>query len=175
SSPSPPPLFSTPFNASPTLSGTPSAPSSQIHASLLGPGKAVVSFDTMKMCDSLQEAGFSKAQAQTVLRVLVAGMEECTLRSTAMIATRRDLLDLKSDLSERLFGSTMRFDVAQRHNKEVIERDLQSLRSDVNASIHAEIQKIEREMSNLEKVLTDRHLTRRELMEQRVSVLQVAW
>jgi hypothetical protein len=37
-------------------------------------------------------------------------------------------LDLKSDLSERLFGSTMRFDVAQRHNKEVIERDLQSLR-----------------------------------------------
>lgn len=49
------------------------------------------------------------------------------------------------------------------------------IRSDVNASIHAEIQKIEREMSNLEKVLTDRHLTRRELMEQRVSVLQVAW
>ena len=36
-----------------------------------------------------------------------------------------------------------------------------------------EYQKLEKELSNMEKVLTDRHLTRRELMEQRVSVLQV--
>lgn len=47
------------------------------------------------------------------------------------------------------------------------------LRSEFKASIHAEYQKLEKEMSNVEKVLTDRHLTRRELMEQRVSVLQV--
>jgi hypothetical protein len=46
----------------------------------------------------------------------------------AQIATRRDLLDLKSELSEKLFSSTMRFDVAQRHSKEVIEKDLTSVR-----------------------------------------------
>ena len=46
-------------------------------------------------------------------------------------------------------------------------------RSEFKASIHVEYQKLEKELSNMEKVLTDRHLTRRELMEQRVSVLQV--
>lgn len=144
----------------------------QTPASVLGPGKAVVSFDTYKVAESLQEAGFSKGQAEAILRVVVAGMEESTLKSTAMIATRRDLLDLKTELSEKLFSSTMRFDVAQRHSKEVIEKDLMSVRSEFKASIHAEYQKLEKEMSNVEKVLTDRHLTRRELMEQRVSVLQ---
>ena len=44
------------------------------------------------------------------------------------IATRRDLLDLKAELSEKVFNSTMRFDISQRHTKEMFERDLLSVR-----------------------------------------------
>jgi len=38
-----------------------------------------------KVAESLQEAGFSKGQAEVILQVVVAGMEESTLKSTAMV------------------------------------------------------------------------------------------
>ena len=43
--------------------------------------------------------------------IVVAGMEESTLRSTALIATKRDLVDLKQELAEKVFNSSMKFDI----------------------------------------------------------------
>ncbi len=55
--------------------------------------------------------GFSKRQAEVVVGIVVAGMEESTLRSTALIATKRDLVDLKQELAEKVFNSSMKFDI----------------------------------------------------------------
>lgn len=66
----------------------------------------------------------------------------------------------------------MRVDISQRHTKEVFEKDMLSLKGDILAKTHLEVQRLEKELVSIEKSLTDRHMTRRELTEQRVTVLQ---
>lgn len=95
-------------------------------------------------------------------------------------------MDLKSELGERTFNSTMKYgaylevvewpwsrgskkrpddcgaslfaarcdpraDIAQRHYKELVEKDIASVRSDMRSLQSAELQRIEKEMAQVEK------------------------
>jgi hypothetical protein len=50
------------------------------------------------------------------------------------VCAQADLLALNSELGEKTFNATMRFDIAQRHMKEIMTKDLQNLKSDLLAA-----------------------------------------
>ncbi|KAE8900130.1 hypothetical protein PF005_g14214 [Phytophthora fragariae] len=108
-------------------------------------------FDTHKVVKSLQENGFSVDQSEAILQVMKDAMADSLEAQSRILATKSEHVELKAELSERVFNSTLKFDIAQRHSRELLERDFNTLKQDIRMLEKIDFDKIRMEIAELEK------------------------
>lgn len=108
-------------------------------------------FDTHHVVKSLQEKGFSVAQSEAILDVMKDAMADSLVAQARILATKSEHVELKAELSERVFNSTLKFDIAQRHSRELLERDFNTLKQDIRMLEKIDFDKIRMEIAELEK------------------------
>uniref|UniRef100_M4BI08 DUF1640 domain-containing protein n=1 Tax=Hyaloperonospora arabidopsidis (strain Emoy2) TaxID=559515 RepID=M4BI08_HYAAE len=99
-------------------------------------------FDTHHVVKRLQDKGFSTDQSEAILCVMKGAMAD-SLQAQSRI--------LRAELSERVFNSTLKFDIAQRHSRELLERDFNTLKQDIRMPEKIDFDKIRMEIAELEK------------------------
>lgn len=108
-------------------------------------------FDTHNVVKSLQERGFSDDQSEAILQVMKDAMADSLEAQARILATKSEHVELKAELSERVFNSTLKFDIAQRHSRELLERDFNTLKQDIRMLEKIDFDKIRMEIAELEK------------------------
>ncbi|KAJ0404600.1 hypothetical protein P43SY_005558 [Pythium insidiosum] len=108
-------------------------------------------FDTHHVVRRLQDHGFSPEQAEAILEVMKDSMAESLDAQARVLATKSEHVELKAELSERVFNSTLKFDIAQRHMRELLERDFNNLKQDIRMLEKMDFDKIRVEIAELEK------------------------
>ncbi|KAK1931028.1 hypothetical protein P3T76_013617 [Phytophthora citrophthora] len=108
-------------------------------------------FDTHNVVKSLQERGFSDGQSEAILQVMKDAMADSLEAQARILATKSEHVELKAELSERVFNSTLKFDIAQRHSRELLERDFNTLKQDIRMLEKIDFDKIRMEIAELEK------------------------
>eukprot|EP00611_Tribonema_gayanum_P006199 TRINITY_DN1548_c0_g1_i2.p1 TRINITY_DN1548_c0_g1~~TRINITY_DN1548_c0_g1_i2.p1 ORF type:complete len:247 (+),score=66.05 TRINITY_DN1548_c0_g1_i2:53-742(+) len=125
-------------------------------------------FDTYEFVKALEDSGLTRDQAVAIMQHVKAAVAEATAQHTEFLVTKQDLVNLHSDLGEKTFNATMKFDIAQRHMREIHQKDMQNLRADLLAADQANIGVLQTELANMERA----SLRRREMDEQRYAALQ---
>ena len=69
----------------------------------------------------------SRIQSEAIVGALHDSISESQTRVTDLFASKAELLAIKSELGERVFNSQLKFDVSQRHQRELAEKELQNL------------------------------------------------
>ncbi|KAG3091720.1 hypothetical protein PI124_g14889 [Phytophthora idaei] len=108
-------------------------------------------FDTHNVVKSLQGKGFSTDQSEAILQVMKDAMADSLEAQARILATKSEHVELKAELSERVFNSTLKFDIAQRHSRELLERDFNTLKQDIRMLEKIDFDKIRMEIAELEK------------------------
>ncbi|KAG6622456.1 NADH dehydrogenase [Phytophthora cinnamomi] len=108
-------------------------------------------FDTHNVVTSLQERGFTVDQSEAILQVMKDAMADSLEAQSRILATKSEHVELKAELSERVFNSTLKFDIAQRHSRELLERDFNTLKQDIRMLEKIDFDKIRMEIAELEK------------------------
>uniref|UniRef100_H3GFL8 DUF1640 domain-containing protein n=1 Tax=Phytophthora ramorum TaxID=164328 RepID=H3GFL8_PHYRM len=118
-------------------------------------------FDTHHVVKSLQEKGFTVDQSESILQVMKDAMADSLEAQSRILATKSEHVELKAELSERVFNSTLKFalltvgigrtDIAQRHSRELLERDFNTLKQDIRMLEKIDFDKIRMEIAELEK------------------------
>ncbi|KDO29706.1 hypothetical protein SPRG_05657 [Saprolegnia parasitica CBS 223.65] len=111
----------------------------------------VYPFDSHKFVTQLQYQGFSAEQAEAVLDAFKSTMAESLEMQHTGLATKADHLTLKSELSERVFNTTLKFDIAQRHMKEILDRDFNNLKQEIRIIEKGDFDKVLAEIMQVEK------------------------
>jgi phage FluMu protein gp41 len=110
-----------------------------------------IQFDTHRVVKRLQEHGFSAEQSEAILEVITVSMSDTLDAQARLLATKSEHVELKAELSERVFNSTLKFDIAQRHMRELLERDFNNLKQDIRMLEKIDFDKIRVEIAELEK------------------------
>uniref|UniRef100_K3WEB9 DUF1640 domain-containing protein n=1 Tax=Globisporangium ultimum (strain ATCC 200006 / CBS 805.95 / DAOM BR144) TaxID=431595 RepID=K3WEB9_GLOUD len=108
-------------------------------------------FDTHRVVKRLQEQGFSAEQSEAILDVMKDAMADSLDAQSRILATKSEHVELKAELSERVFNSTLKFDIAQRHMRELLERDFNNLKQDIRMLEKIDFDKIRVEIAEIEK------------------------
>ncbi|KAI9908156.1 hypothetical protein PsorP6_016217 [Peronosclerospora sorghi] len=108
-------------------------------------------FDTHHVVKTLQNKGFRTDQAEAILDVMKDAMDDSLEAQSRILATKSEHIQLKAELSERVFNSTLKFDIAQRHSRELLERDFNTLKQDIRMLEKIDFDKIRKELTELEK------------------------
>ncbi|CCI49709.1 hypothetical protein ABG067_006255 [Albugo candida] len=112
---------------------------------------AALTFDTHRVVKRLQEEGFPPRQAEGILEVIKDSMSDSLEMQARILATKAEHVQLRAELSERVFNSTLKFDIAQRHMRELLERDFNNLKQDIRMLEKMDFDKIRMEVAELEK------------------------
>lgn len=128
-----------------------------------GPG-----FDTYAFVAELEQAGLSREQSVAIMKQVTLAVKDGVRLESELLATKSDLLKVQSDLGEKFFNSSMKLDFALRHNKEIMVKDLQSLRADLMAADQTDSISITKDLAEMERA----SLRRREQDEQRFAAIQ---
>ncbi|KAJ8563945.1 hypothetical protein ON010_g7402 [Phytophthora cinnamomi] len=96
-------------------------------------------------------AGFTVDQSEAILQVMKDAMADSLEAQSRILATKSEHVELKAELSERVFNSTLKFDIAQRHSRELLERDFNTLKQDIRMLEKIDFDKIRMEIAELEK------------------------
>ncbi|CBJ48595.1 conserved unknown protein [Ectocarpus siliculosus] len=140
-------------------------------------------FDTYRFVTELERAGVPKGQAVMIMEQVLLAISEANTRQIALVATKQDLLSLQSEINEKVFSSTLRYDpaapsiqsetirrvlvgrcgcvsdLAQRHLKELMQRDLMQVKADVRSEEKFDFAKLHDEITELEKRVFQRRET----------------
>ncbi|KAF1332486.1 Nadh dehydrogenase, partial [Globisporangium splendens] len=118
-------------------------------------------FDTHRVVKRLQEQGFSAEQSEAILDVMKDAMADSLDAQSRVLATKSEHVELKAELSERVFNSTLKFGtdlvallfiyIAQRHMRELLERDFNNLKQDIRMLEKIDFDKIRVEIAEIEK------------------------
>ena len=60
-------------------------------------------------------------------------------------------MDAKSELREQVFNNTLKFELGQKHTREMLDRDLQSLKSDLRELERQDFATLRDEITSVEK------------------------
>ncbi|TYZ60982.1 hypothetical protein PybrP1_005337 [[Pythium] brassicae (nom. inval.)] len=108
---------------------------------------------THRVVKRLQEQGFTPEQSEAILDVMKDAMADSLDAQARILATKAEHVELKAELSERVFNSTLKFDIAQRHMRELLERDFNNLKQDIRMLEKIDFDKIRVEIAEIEKKL----------------------
>uniref|UniRef100_A0A7S3JX19 DUF1640 domain-containing protein n=1 Tax=Aureoumbra lagunensis TaxID=44058 RepID=A0A7S3JX19_9STRA len=101
----------------------------------------------------LEQASLSRSQSEALVRVLSNITEDIMERQRDFIATTADIQGLRSELNEKVFNSTLKYDLAQRHLRELMERDIRNLRAELRTEERKDYADIIAQVQSLEKNL----------------------
>ncbi|CAM9974153.1 unnamed protein product, partial [Choristocarpus tenellus] len=118
--------------------------------------------------ESLEKKGIPRDQAVALMDQVLLAITEANDKQIVLVATKQDLVDFKSELIEKVFNSTLKFDIAQRHLKELVQRDMDSVKFDIRQEEKSDFALLQKEIGELEK----RTFVRREADEIRYANLQ---
>lgn len=116
-------------------------------------------FDTFRFVEELENAGVPRGQAVIIMEQTLLAISEANTRQTSLVATKEDLLNLQSGISEKVFSATLRYDLAQRHLKELMQKDLMQAKADVRQEEKFDYAKLHDEITELEKRVFQRRET----------------
>ncbi|CAK5146151.1 unnamed protein product [Aphanomyces euteiches] len=132
--------------------------------------KAALPFDSNRFMTQLQHQGFSTEQSEAILDALKSTMKESLESQDAVLATKSEHVQLKSELIDRVFNSTLKFDIAQRHMRDLLERDFNNLKQDIRMIEKNDFDKVRSEIIDMEK----RFLVQKQLTDRMVHKLNLA-
>ena len=98
----------------------------------------------------------SRSQAEAVVAALCHSLAESQSKAGDTFASKAELLGVKSELGERVFNSQLKFDVAQRHQRELTEKDLLNLKTQIR----------EAERKDFAELLAAVHVVEKQMLEQ---------
>lgn len=101
--------------------------------------------------EALENASLTKRQAAALVNVLSALIEETHERQRDLVASSADVQTVRAELNERVFNSTLKFDVAQRHLRELLERDIKNLRAELRTEERKDHTDLIEKMTELER------------------------
>ncbi|ETV76191.1 hypothetical protein, variant [Aphanomyces astaci] len=127
-------------------------------------------FDSNRFVTQLQYQGFSVEQSEAVLDALRSTMKEALVSQDALLATKSEHVQLKSELTDRVFNSTLKFDIAQRHMRDLLERDFNNLKQDIRMIEKNDFDKVRNEIVDMEK----RFLMQKQITDRMVHKLHLA-
>jgi hypothetical protein len=126
------------------------------------------SFDTFSFVHELEKAGLERSVAVAIMRNVQLACSKSLIAQTGLLATKEDLLALNQKLSESVFNATLKFDNSQRFSREIMQKDIVNLKSELKAADQMESSQRARDIAALEKDT----LRRRESDEQRLAHLK---
>ncbi|KAF0714249.1 Aste57867_3964 [Aphanomyces stellatus] len=150
--------------------------------------KVNLPFDSNRFITQLQYQGFTTEQAESILDTLKSTMKESLENQDVVLATKSEHVQLKSELTDRVFNSTLKFgmhallpqvgiaseahavDIAQRHMRDLLERDFNNLKQDIRMIEKNDFDKVRAEIVDMEK----RFLMQKQLTDRMVHKLQLA-
>lgn len=88
-------------------------------------------FDTLKVVTVLKAHGLTEAQAIAISQALVVATDQSHEITAATLASKAELATLSSQLNEKVFNSTLKHDMQQKHIKDLFTADLMSIKSDM--------------------------------------------
>ncbi|EQC38868.1 hypothetical protein SDRG_03826 [Saprolegnia diclina VS20] len=112
---------------------------------------AGIHFDTYRFAQNLRGKGFTPKEAEVILAATRNAIQEMNTSRASLYIPKADHLELKTDLSQRVLRSTMNFDVAHRHMREVLERDFSNLKNDIRMTEKLDFDKVRFELLKVEK------------------------
>ncbi|OQR99818.1 hypothetical protein ACHHYP_20168 [Achlya hypogyna] len=119
---------------------------------------------------SLQDQGYSAPQAQGVVDAMASAFHESYESQRQLLTTKDENNALKSEVSERLFNSTLKFDIAQRSMRELLERDFKTLKQDIQMMEKLDFENVRAEIAEVEQ----KFLIQRENSDEILHQLNVA-
>ncbi|OQR83627.1 hypothetical protein ACHHYP_14484 [Achlya hypogyna] len=108
-------------------------------------------FDTYRFVQNLKAKGFTPKEAEVILNATKHAIQEMNASRASLYISKAEHLELKTDLSQRVLRSTMNFDVAHRHMREVLERDFSNLKNDIRMTEKLDFDKVRFELLKVEK------------------------
>lgn len=100
---------------------------------------------------NLEQASMTRRQAESLVRVMSELIEETNSRQRELVASTADVQSLRAELSEKVFNATLKFDVSQRHLREILERDVGNLRADLRAEERQNYTNLLEQLAAIEK------------------------
>lgn len=90
-------------------------------------------FNTYILVRRLMAAGWTEEQAVVVMDALLSAMSESLENTSESLVSRGEFVELKSMLSEKLFNSSLKYDLQQKHLREVFKSETEAIKSDMVA------------------------------------------
>eukprot|EP00298_Acanthocystis_sp_HF-20_P011182 c19272_g1_i1.p1 GENE.c19272_g1_i1~~c19272_g1_i1.p1 ORF type:complete len:206 (+),score=77.19 c19272_g1_i1:19-636(+) len=114
-----------------------------------------VSFDTRKFIFRLKESGvkFNDDQINLVLEAMKSAMKTATYKQNDQLVTQEEILQAKAELNEKIFNTTFKTEIQQRHDRDLLERDFQALKSESRVTEIAEYIKLEKKIVDFDRNL----------------------
>ncbi|ETV95370.1 hypothetical protein H310_11256 [Aphanomyces invadans] len=110
-----------------------------------------IPFDTHLFAKNLRSKGFTSKEADAILTVTRGAVGEMNSARTTLFTPKNEHLELKTDLTQKVLRSTMNFEIAHRHMREVIERDFSNLKNDIRMTEKLDLDKVRTELAKVER------------------------
>ena len=118
-------------------------------AAATAPRRALV--DTHEIVVTLEEVGFSRKRAEGVMRSVHSAVAQADAANADVVASKAEMTEMKGELSEKVFNATLKFDIAQRHLREMVQKDVKNLKNELRAAERADSAELRAELNALEK------------------------
>jgi hypothetical protein len=69
-------------------------------------------FDTHKLVSTLKDSGFNESQSISIMNALVKAMQDMSVVNQQTQATKAEFTALQSEINEKIFNLTLKFDMA---------------------------------------------------------------
>mmetsp|Transcript_11796 Transcript_11796/g.38812 ORF Transcript_11796/g.38812 Transcript_11796/m.38812 type:complete len:197 (-) Transcript_11796:113-703(-) len=102
---------------------------------------------------ALEAASLSRRQAEAVVVAMAKILDDVALRQQDVVATKAYVQAVNAELNERIFNSQIKGDVAQRHLRELMEKDLRNLRGDLRTEERKDYADLLAQIQNIEKAV----------------------
>lgn len=125
-------------------------------------------FNTYDLVARLREGGMPEAQAVACMQAVASAMQEHEKNSSQHLVAMTEFKEMSQELREQLFNASMKYDLQQKHLKDLYTGDLQALRSDftsVSRTLSADFQAFRSDLKMTQKadlMLLQEKLTRLE-------------
>ncbi|KAF0714232.1 Aste57867_3947 [Aphanomyces stellatus] len=110
-----------------------------------------IPFDTYLFVKNLKSKGFTNKEADAILTVTRTAVSEMNTTRAPLYTAKTDHLELRTDLTQKVLRSTMNFEIAHRHMREVIERDFSNLKNDIRMTEQLDLDKVRYELMKVER------------------------
>ncbi|CAK4609977.1 unnamed protein product [Aphanomyces euteiches] len=106
--------------------------------------------ERVHVVSQLQRQGYSAIQAQGLVDAMKASFNESIDVQMAVLTTKAEHVALKSEILERVFNSTLKFDIAQRNMRDFLEHDFVTLKQDIHMMEKLDFEAVRNEIAQVE-------------------------